>query len=338
MKIVSRIAAFAAAVSGLLLMSAGPASAQTASCSTSPAEWTLWAGQTINSGTVTVTNDSTMLHVTYKLDTVTYPAATFGTLHLWVGNDMTNLPKAGNGAPIPGQFPFIHDATGQSEYTFDIPLSDIGIVDITTACPLTLYVVPHAEVNWNGSNGDRVEDTAFGGNQNGTGPRWWYYGAYCLTCDFGQLDFVCKTAFAKGGYVFVTDRKSNPENLPSLNLSKNRWGWAINVTSTGETTYDIYAGAGLNKTSNGVKVGTLTVNWDGSYATVSYNLVSPNVMEELHIYAGDVKPVTTAPGQYGTTVYFDPKAPSYTTTLPAADTTGDGIWIIAHAVSCYPVN
>jgi hypothetical protein len=341
----ARLASALAVAVASVLIAAGSGSAQTATgCTPGPVTWTLWAGQTIAAGTVTVENDSTNLYVTY---TLTYPGATFGTLHMWAGNDLTNLPKNSQGVPVNGQFPYktTSDPTyvpGGVEYTFTVTLDSLGIVDVAAACPLTLYVVTHAEVNID-TDDDGVADrheTAYGGDQNGNPDRgrWWYYGAYCLTCQFNpQTTFACNTAFAKGGYVFVTDKKSNPEGLKSLNLTRNRWGWAVNVTATGTTTHHVWAGAGLNKTSNGMLVGTATVAWDGNYATVTYSLTSPNVMEEVHIYAGDSAPTTTAPGQYGNTAYFDPKTSTYSTTLAASDTNGDGIWIIAHAVACYPV-
>lgn len=326
-----RISGLIALAMVAVMIGAGTAGAQT--CTPGPAVWQLTAGQTINVGSVTVSNDATNIYVTY---TLVHPTATFGTLHLWVGNDLTNLPKAPNGNPIPGQFPYHADATGLTTYTFTIPLASIGIVDVANRCPLTLYVVPHAEVDLDGDNtGDH--ETAFGGNIPGTSPRWYFYGAYCLTCVFEEEpDLQCTTAFAKGTHVFVTEKKSNPENLPSLNLIKNRWGWAINLTATGTTTYQIWAGAGLNKTSNGVLVGTLTVTWNGTSATITYALSGSNVMEEVHIYASDFKPTTTAPGQYGNIAYFDPMTGTYTKTVQVSDSNGDGIWIIAHAVACYP--
>lgn len=334
-----RTAAVAAAIVALGAVSSF---AQTSTCTPGPAVWKLTAGQTIEVGTVTVDNDETNLYVTYDL---TYPGATFGTLHMWAGNDLANLPRATTGgpnpqpgAPIPGQFPYKYTNDPNwtlTSHTFTVPLDVLGIQDLTNACPLTLYVVTHAEVDLDGDGlGDH--ETAFGGDQAGSGPRWWFYGAYCLTCDFTPFELTCKTAFGKGGYVFVTDKKANPEKLPSLNLIRNRWGWAINVTATGITSYDIWAGAGLNNTANGVKVGTLTVNYTGSQAIVTYSLTSPNVMGEVHVYASDFKPTTTAPGQYGNTVYFDPKTNAYAATYPVSDTNADGIWIIAHAVACYP--
>jgi hypothetical protein len=320
----------------VVTIGAGSAFAQT-TCTPGPAVWTLWAGQSLDVGTVTVNNDAVNLYVTYEL---TYPGATFGTLHMWAGNDLVNLPKNPQGVPVPGQFPYTTDADpgyvpGGTSYTFTIPLASLNITDVANACPLTLYVVTHAEVNTDPSDPDQHE-TAFGGDQPGTGSRWWFYGAYCLICNF-QYSWDCNTAFAKGGFVFVTDKKSNPENLPSLNLSRNRWGWAINLKSTGTTTYEIWAGAGLNKTSNGALAGTLTVSWDGSYATVTYALNSPYVMGEAHTYAGDFVPTTAAPGLYGNTEYFDPRTASYSTTIQVSDTNGDGIWIIAHAIACNPL-
>jgi hypothetical protein len=315
-----------------------------------PATWTLWAGQTTNAGTVMVSNDATNLYVTYQLDTATYPAAHFGALQLWVGSNPLLIPNA-QGNPIPGQFPYKYNEdyaeTTLTSYTFTIPLTSLGFPDLTLPSsqeqclldPPKLYVVTHAEVFWAAGFSDTVpSDTAYGGDQPGpSGNKWWFYGLYCLNCDnFVPPEMQCKTAFAKGGWVFVTDKKANPGNLPSLKLIKNRWGWAINLTSTGTTTYDIWAGAGLNDTSKGILVGTLTVDWNGTQAIISYNLTDPNVMDELHIYASDFKPTTTAPGQYGNTAYFNPREGSYTQTIQVGDTDGDGIWIIAHALACYP--
>jgi len=293
--------------------------------------WTLWGGQTINTGTVTVSNDADNVYVTYTAaDTWT-----ISQIHLWVGSDLANVPSNNQGIPVPGHFPYnLSFDPAVATYTVTIPFSTIGIPDVTQKCGANLYVVAHAVV----SNGSQTE-TAFGGSvpvNVGTPGRWWYYGSYSICCDFGTpVMGICQTAFAKGGWVFTTDAKSNPERLPSLNLTKNRWGWAINVKGDGTRTYDIWAGAGLNKTSNGTKVGTLTVTVSGSTVTVSYALSTGYTMEEAHIYCGDFKPTTLAPGQYGHTAYFDPHSGSYSATFNVSDTNGDGLWIIAHAVACY---
>lgn len=303
--------------------------------------WDLTAGQTIKVGTVQVANDAANVYVTYSLNTQAYPTATFGTLHLWIGNDIALVPSNRQGTPVPGQFAganggAAYDATGLTSYTFAIPFSALSVTDASAACGSALYVVTHAEVNVDG-NGDGTLDheTAFGGPTPGAGTRWWFYGQYTVCCDFGPPgDCEYDTAFAKGGYIFTTDKKSNPEKLPSLNLTKNRWGWAINVKATGTTTYPIYAGAGLNKIANGALVGELKVTYNGSSATVDYLLANPYVLDEVHIYAADGKPTTVAPGQYGfpTEGYEVASLWNFAYTVPVTDTDGDGIWIIAHAV------
>lgn len=321
-------------IGGLLLA----ATSAFAVCGTT--SWQLTAGQHMDVGSVTVSNDATNVYIRYLLDEAAYPDATLGNLHVWVGNDLANLPANSQGIPVPGQFcsadgGACFDATGLKEYTFTIPFADIGIVDTNALCGTNLYVFTHAEVDTNGG-GEGGGETAWGGDTPGTGSRWFFYGIYTVCCD-PEEPVVClnETAFAKGGYVWTTDKRSNPEKLPTLSLTKNRWGWAINLTGMGLTTYDIYAGAGLNKTSNGIKVGTLTVDWNGTTADVTYTMLAGYLLEEVHIYAGDNPPTTTAPGQFGLPVEGydagDATAKTYTG-IPLIDTNGDGVWIVAHAV------
>lgn len=278
--------------------------------------WQLTAGQTTDVGTVTVSNTATELTVTY---TLTYSGATFGTLHLWVGDDLADVPKNGQGVPVPGQFPYQHDASGQTSYTFTVPLSELGI---TTCEPQTLYVVTHAEVNMDGSG---TSETAFGGPNAGDGPRWWFYGAYTLCCATEEPEFRSETAYAVGTTTFI-----------ALNLTKGQWGWAIELQSPGTTTYDILAGAGNNV--GGTHVGTLTVDWDGSQASVTWALTGGTLMSLAHLYAGDTPPTKTAPGLYGNTYSFDPWVSEATRTVALVDSAdADGAWLVAHAEVQIPV-
>ena len=190
-----------------------------------------------------------------------------------------------------------------------------------------------------GNNHEADGQTAWGGDTAGPGNRWWFYANYATACCEDAPPAPSEkygTAFAKGGWVFTTDKKSNPEKLPSLNLTRNRWGWAINLQSAGTTTYELWNGAGLNYTSKGKLVGTVTVDYDGSVATVTYDLNSGFSIGEAHIYAGDFKPTTLAPGQYGHTAYFDPTATTYSASFDVTDTNGDGVWFIVHAVAYGP--
>lgn len=327
--------ALAAAALVACLGGTAPAAAQYPGCGTTT--WNLTAGQTHDVGSVTVSNDLDNVYVTYALD---YPGATFGTLHAWVGNDILNVPANPNGTPVPGQFcsalgGSCFDATGLTTYTFVIPFSETSWVDANAGCGQSLHVVTHAEVNMDSNgDGDPEHETAFGGPTPGSGPRWWFYGSYVICCDLGPPPLPeCDTVYAKGGWVWTTDRKSNPESLPSLRLTRNRWGWAIQLTGVGETVYDIWAGAGLNNTGNGYLAGSLTVNWDGSNVVVTYDVFAGADLSEVHVYAGDASPSTIAPGQYG--FIDEPVANPYSVVLPLADSNGDGrVWVVAHGVVC----
>ena len=141
--------------------------------------WPLTAGQTIVVGTVTASNDAQNIYITY---TLTATGATFGTLHLWVGDSLANVPKNSEGIVVPGQFPYQFDAAGGTSHTFTIPLTDVGITDVNTVCGKTYYVVSHAEVTITGEGGTTSQQTAFGGDQTGEGPRWWFYGSFPIYC------------------------------------------------------------------------------------------------------------------------------------------------------------
>ena len=325
------------AVSLTLAVSARAAGAGYPMCPA--ATWDLIAGDSIKAGTVTVTNDTKNLYVTYKL---TYPGAAFGMLRLWAGNNMESMPATGKGTPMPDRFPWQTDAEGLKTATFTIPFSSVSIVDSADTCSASLYVTAYGEVRMDGNHdGIRESLRAFAGNTPGMGPQPWHYGLYGVCCVSGRpfTAMTCDSTFAKGGWVWVTDAKANPENLPSLNLTNNKWGWAINLKAAGvgTTVYDLWAAAGLNDTSKGYKTGTLTVTWTGLTASVTYDIFPAYTLQDVHLYADDVPPTTTAPGQFGYSDSFDPTVSTYTfKNVPLADTDADGVWLIGNATVCTP--
>ena len=300
--------------------------------------FTLWAGQTINAGTVTVSNDALNLYVT-----VVSNGGYEGTenIKMWLGTDLTLVNGGGLTRPAAGHFPYKTTVPeGETTFTFTVPLSTIPFYNVSVCGVQSIYVYVHADVLAIHEDGSVSGETAWGGDVAGPGRAWWYYATYVPSCcvetppppSYEKLG----TAFAKGGYVFTTDRKSNPENLPSLNLTKNRWGWAINLTNAGSFTYDLFVGAGLNNTSRGKLVGSVTIDYTGTQATVTYNLNATFAIEEGHVFAGDFRPTTLAPGQYGNTFYFSPFATTHSFTVDVTDTDGDGAWFIVHAVAYGP--
>ena len=127
-------------------------------------------------------NDSENIYVRYKLADDKAPNACFGTLHLWGGTNLDDVPKNNAGNPVPGQFPYSFDASGSRDHTFTIPIAD----RLEPACnaALSLYIVSHAEVDLDCMPGTEEDnETAFGGSlPGGCGNRWWFYGNYTLCC------------------------------------------------------------------------------------------------------------------------------------------------------------
>lgn len=267
-------------------------------------------------GNVTVANTATDLIVTY---TLTEAGATFGNLRLWAGTDFSTLDKGGASSPAPDQLPHHQDATGLTTATITIPLVSLGF---TTCQAVLLYAVTYAEVKFADGSGDG----AFGGTTWGAGSDWWMWGSYTLCCETvpPPVEYRTETAYAKGTNTFI-----------GLHIGRN-WGWAIELKSVGRTTCDILAGAGGNV--GGTKVGTLTIDWNGSQATVTWSLTDGALMSEAHLYAGDKPPTTAAPGQYGHTMSFDPWSSAHSVTVPLVDSgDSDGVWLIAHAVVNIPL-
>ncbi len=296
--------------------------------------FTLWAGQTIDAGEIIVSNDETNLYVTVISD-----GGFVGeeNIKMWLGTDFSLLNGEGLERPAAGSFPYkVTVPERETSYTFTIALNTIPFYDVMNCGEQAIHVVVHADVLVLDDIAAKGEETAWGGDIEGPGDAWWYYADYTPACCGEEPPVPTEalgTAFAKGGYVFTTGPKSNPEDLPSLELAKNRWGWAINLMESGVTTYELWVGAGLNDVRKGTLVGEVSIDFDGYMATVSYRLYSEYTIEESHIYAGDFMPTTLAPGQYGNTMHFNPFVNDYSVTLDVMDTDGDGVWFIIHAVA-----
>jgi len=87
-----------------------------------PTEVTLIAGQTIDAGTVTVSNDANYIYVTYT----TTGGWVLTQTHLYVG-DCALIPVNNPGNPIPGQFPYTSAHNNVTTYTYQVPISRIAL-------------------------------------------------------------------------------------------------------------------------------------------------------------------------------------------------------------------
>jgi hypothetical protein len=166
-----------------------------------PAVVTLFAGQTIDVGTVEVAIDSTALTVTYQ----TTGGWMMTEVHLDIAAEAAGLPQTRSGNPKVGRFAWADEmAMPVSTYTFRIAIDELGIDSLE--CGLdTLAIAAHASVQLIDSTGEAVQqETAWADGFGFPGKSWaTYFEVPFDCCDPATLiaagDFRTWTQFGWGG-------------------------------------------------------------------------------------------------------------------------------------------
>ena len=294
---------------------------------------TLYAGQTINAGTVSLEVDGDNLTVTYN----TIDGWELTEAHLWTGLSLSDMPQTKKGNPQVGLFPYTTESPDSStSHVFTVPLDDLGF-----SCPgddVTYYIAAHAALRKDNGDGTYQTETGWGnGDRIVERGNWATYFNYTLTCDCDEPPpeppEECETAFAYSddGTCFL-DIDSDEDGVADF----NRWGWTIPVTDGTSETFDFYAAAGQCDLTKGTLVGTVTVSYSNGFATVEFDMDEGYTLDETHLYIGtDILATnngeyTVAPGQYGNTNDLD--AASSDTYL-ISGLSGD-LYFVAHASVC----
>lgn len=322
----------------ILLAAALPITAtpvQAATCNVTPKVVTLFAGQTIDAGTVTVTNDVNNLYVTF---TATAPWLLSET-HLHVADSLAGIPQTKNGNPKIGNFAYqTQHAPAVNTYTYTIAKSALSL-----DANQSVVIAAHAVVVQLDEAGNVIaNETGWGdGEQFNPKGSWAMYFHYTWqNCIDEPVESKTETAFAFGG--------DWAQCFDQFDVS-NRWGWSNGPLSEGSYTFEIYAGAGKCELSKGTKVGTLTVVYSAGTATITYQMAGTNsasglpyTLTETHLYVGseplarDVNgEYTVAPGQYP---YINLEMNASSRTYTISGLSGD-IYIVAHAtVAGFPMD
>ena len=117
----------------------------------------LIAGKNIDAGDVCLEVVGENLIITYHL---TGGWALQGA-HLWIGNDLSEMPHNKKGNPIVGHFPYFEGNIGdETSYTFTVPLATLGTNDELCALDQT-YVAAHAAVVLHDGEGGYTKEGAW---------------------------------------------------------------------------------------------------------------------------------------------------------------------------------
>ncbi len=137
---------------------------------------TSYAGQTIDVGTVTATNDTQNLYVTYNLKEGWYLTET----HVWAGS-IDQLPVNNSDNPVIGSFTYhgYHDST-ISTYKYTIPLCSLPASG-------EYYISAHGVVVKKVNGAVVQKETMFGYGIDYAGKRWGWYFPYCNTGCSGTI-------------------------------------------------------------------------------------------------------------------------------------------------------
>lgn len=302
----------------------------------------LYAGQTINAGTVSYTDVDTNADGLKDALRVSYSTSNGWQLtevQFFVGSSLSDMPVTKSGNPQVGLFPYkSNNIAGQTSYSFTIPFTTLGF---TCPGPTKYFVAAHASLRKLVAPGSYQTETGWGDGQRLVERgNWAMSNIINISCDPpppAQVTAQTETAFAYNG---------NPagcfQNYSEFISNPNRWGWTNGPLTNGTYNFPIYAAAGQCDITKGTLVGNLSINYSGSTATCTYTLSGTNpstglpyTLKEVHLYAGaeqfprnNQNEYTIAPGQYskkGTGL------DTQTYTINVNNLSGS-IYVIAHAV------
>ncbi|MCX4240477.1 hypothetical protein [Paraliomyxa miuraensis] len=314
----------------------------------------LYAGQTIDAGSVCVSIDNTVdtsaqcgagatgvMNVTYQ----TTGGWEIVEAHLAVGDELSDIPANKKGNPQIGHFPYASGASGTSR-NFAVPLCELDLDGADTACdPVNAYLAAHAAVRKAKANGTYQNETAWGdGERIVTKGSWAEYFNMTLECK-GEPEpppppkAQCETAFALAGNGQETCFIGADFDGDGVDDDISRWGWTNGPILPGTSMqWPVYAAAGQCDLGRGELVGHLTVSYDGATANIAFDRVGDYVLDEEHLYIGseplprDVNgEYTVAPGQYP---LVDVELGGAAHTSRTVGNLDGSIYVVYHAVAC----
>jgi hypothetical protein len=124
-------------------------------------------------------------------------------------------------------------------------------------------------------------------------------------------------------------------------FENTHWGWTNGKLSVGNYDFTLFAGVGDCNTENGRQVGTVSVNYNGANAIVTYQMLPGYTLDAVNLYVGltvlyekEVGVFTNIPEEFPIIEDLDDVSTATYTISGFAE--GDEIYVIAHAKACGP--
>lgn len=249
-----------------------------------------------------------------------------GMAHYHLGYSLADVPLNGD-IPVPGQFdyqvPFDPWAT---TYTKVIDKSDY-----TFSVGDTILIAVHFELHKDLGGGEWQEETGWGGDEPGPGPRWWWYMWYVLTDDDPPPppEYMEETAMIR---MYDLPDDFTYRWMKSMGKPHPWFSYVKSYPVLAPQTYYFYAGQSY-------KCGEVDIWKEGDYLKIDIDMMNGWLMERSHINVqlmGYVGP--PAFGLFPYTYEYDPMADGDIISIdwnPAWD--GMELNISVHADVVHPV-
>ncbi|MDZ4181625.1 MAG: hypothetical protein U1B83_02015, partial [Candidatus Cloacimonadaceae bacterium] len=227
-------------------------------------QYPIWAGQSINAGTLSIHNDAQYLYVSYSMNDDWMLEQT----HVHIAKNINQIPMTRKGIPIPGQFQYSTTHNPNiGLYSYQILLADHNLIPGDN-----ILVAAHASVV-RGSLIDNTyqQETGWGGNVPGPGTRWWFFATYTLTTpprDGEDPVFNTETAMM---------RMNDLPNDFSYPWGTHPWfTYAVHKPGSTPSTFYFYA-------AQHYRVGEVDIWKDAGKLYVNVRLDAPYQMTESHL-------------------------------------------------------
>lgn len=213
---------------------------------------------------------------------VTYVTADGWKLYstsLWVGPSLSDMPDTRKGDPKPRKFPYRERRINETTWTITIPFEAIGY---QCGDSNVWYVAANAVVRKISGHRKHRTESAWSGDTRFRDKRghWATYTTIVIDCDGPSEPPPPPPATPHPSYGY------SPDAVCLTDLGFGMPGWTTFIIDPGTYLQVLYADPTGCAPSSLTEVGTVSVVYDGSTATVTFTMTGPYTLDLAAVYIG----------------------------------------------------